>query len=147
MSQWTHINGSIRLDGLYFDQAIDKIPLALGPTCTYDDCEDIWNAAIKFGTPCGGEGSMQHKFVPYGEGNHLALGQIMIWGDLRDKGEETVEEVFAWVNKIQNNLKDIGFHFRNCIIEIEVERGSVKCINQTFLEYERQLKIVDIRNK
>lgn len=147
MSQWAHINGSIRLDGLVFDkEVLNKITPAIGQTCGHDSSDEQWKAAEDFGTPCGSEGSMQHKFVLYDTGNSLSLGQIMVWGDLRDKGEETAQEVFEWVKKIQTNLKKLGLCFRNCTIEVEVERGTAKIIRQVFSPEKSYLTIILVKH-
>ena len=96
MSQWTHVTGAIRIDGMpkmrpdmYNVEEVKKI---LGFTCNFDSSEENWN---KCTVPCGSEGSIQYRIHEYDTGLLWAI--ITIWGDLRDYGSvEDLEKIKVW---------------------------------------------------
>ena len=110
MSQWTHVCGLIRIDGISdLDGNIEqKIKDAFGIICTYDDWDDGVTA------PCGSEGSVQYRIVHTGDESAVAWGVVYIWGDLRDY--KNVKEIYEWVKKACSTL-----WVRSCAVKIEVE--------------------------
>jgi len=91
MSIWTHVNGSIRIDGLNYS----KLP-------------KIW----KFDVPTGSEGGIEFDYKIVGVGAVLAV--FNLWGDLRDY--ENVDEIINW---IETSFKDNII--RSGIVEIDCE--------------------------
>lgn len=103
MSQWTHVNGSIRIDGI---PGMMPEP-DFGVIKTWED-GDFDEATV----PCGSEGSLQYKTTVVGEG--LVWLNTQIWGDLRDY--DNVDEIIEWIeSSTQNSM------IRSGIIEIGVE--------------------------
>lgn len=103
MSQWTHVNGSIRVDGI---PGMMQKP-NLGIIKTWED-GNFDDATV----PCGSEGSLQYRI--YEVGNGLVWLNIQIWGDLRDY--DNTPEIIKWINK---SFK--GYIIRSGIIEIDIE--------------------------
>lgn len=117
MSQWTHVNGCIRIDGIELDDDITSpsrgdIEQILGKICGYGEMEDF-EVCEKCMTPCGSEGSLRYRALKIGKG--AVLWTIPIWGDLRDY--QDIEEIKAWFTKIITS----GVTIRNAVIEIEIE--------------------------
>jgi len=145
MSQWTHVAGVIRIDGLPSvvglnqEQERAEIRKTLGNTCSYDDDAPKWDAC---NVPCGSEGSLQHSysFVGHdeaGEGivasSSLTRSAIAIWGDLRDYDDDN--GIIKWFKetlaKFQpNHPENKGlFSIRDALLSIEVEgQGKKVCI-------------------
>lgn len=120
MSIWTHINGSIRVDGVVMrgdsSRMLEGLKVILGNICSFDDKRDKWN---KCTVPCGSEGSLQYHIHEYGTG--LAWAVVVIYGDLRDYSN--VKEISTWFESVC-----IGWPMiRQAILEIEVE-GQETCI-------------------
>lgn len=112
MSQWTHVNASIRFDGM------SEIELPsekdLGRICRWDD-ED-WSHWENPDLPCGSEGSIEYKIIKNPLKSCLAAMVIVFYGDLRDYNN--VNEILEYFNKIIKNRS-----IRSGILEIEVEYG------------------------
>lgn len=133
MSIWTHVNGSIRIDGAHTyeeneEQTINNI---VGEMINYNELAklDIMEEP-QCDLPMGSEGSLQYKFVFYGEDEDLgdgceshsmSRGSILIWGDLRDY--DTPNEIVAWfknlLTKIEKSNK--GFFIREALIDVYTE--------------------------
>lgn len=110
MSQWTHVNASIRFDGLLGMGLPTKAEL--GEVCRYED-EDIssWDDSI---LPCGSEGSIDYKIVRNPNTNSMAAMVVVFFGDLRDYSDSTgILEYFKRITE--------GKMIRSGILEIEVE--------------------------
>lgn len=108
MSQWTHINASIRFDGII---GFGTAEPDLGITCSYEDEEEQWN---KCDVPCGSEGSMQYMVWKNPSQSSLAFRTVVFWGDLRSYSN--VEEILTYFNRITE-----GQMIRSGILEIDVE--------------------------
>ena len=118
MSQWTHVNCSIRVDIFPFIGKDDTkiIKERLGTPALFDSPEKDWkNCKL----PKGSEGSLQY-FInenPHfldGKTNGQRFDVITIFGDLRDYDDE--KAIGIWFkNLIQ------GMMIRQAICEIEVE--------------------------
>lgn len=112
MSQWTHINASIRFDGIK-GMTLDP---DLGKTVSYDDPVGAWNACD---VPRGSEGSLQNTLTEIGDGAVRFVATV--WGDLRDY--EDVAEIEAYLDRIVE-----GQGIRSGVAEIEVEYKSTKVL-------------------
>jgi hypothetical protein len=118
MSQWTHVNGCIRIDGIpCIDENVSRegIQKILGNACDYNSPEEAWNIC---NVPCGSEGSIQYALVEAGGG--LVLWTVPVWGDLRNFGAGDVQEIKDWFDKV---TKKSGLSIRSAILEIDVEYG------------------------
>lgn len=121
MSQWTHVAGIIRLDSLgativmgptsikrqKIEEAVAK---AMGNTCDYESEPEEWEQC---NVPRGSEGSLQYNVFPNSDKDDHALswGYAVIWGDLRDFGEEDVPGIQDWFQKSLERLqKPEGFN-------------------------------------
>lgn len=118
MSQWTHVNGSIRYDSVrqigYGFQSAHDLKEFLGPEARYDDSEEIWQKST---IPCGSEGSLSYTVWEDPRESSLAAFTVNIFGDLRDYNND--EEIIRWLNKI--TYKKL---IRSGICEINIEHGS-----------------------
>lgn len=115
MSQWTHIAGFLRIDYLQMresdNQLIDIIKEKFGRTCDFHSPEKSWDEC---NVPMGSEGSVQYKvLLTYGHSS-LARIVVLIWGDLRDYGDD--KSIIDWVKK---STKDLIL--RAGIIQVDVE--------------------------
>jgi len=91
MSVWTHVNCSIRIDGI-----------------DYGDLPKINNYSI----PSGSEGPLEYHYNIVDTG--MVLATLMIYGDLRDY--EDIDEIMSWIKGITEDII-----VRSGIMEIEVE--------------------------
>jgi len=118
MSQWTHVNGCIRIDGIpNIEDNVDikSIREILGITCRYNSPDKRWKEC---NVPCGSEGSIQYKIISAGHG--LVLWTVAVWGDLRDFGSKDVKKIRKWFKKI---TEESGLSIRSAILEIRIEYG------------------------
>lgn len=111
MSQWTHINASIRFDGIEELTGIIS-EKELGIISTWDNEKET-----DF-MPCGSEGGIEYTIVKTGIENSIASRVVVFTGDLRDYDD--VEEVLFYFNKI---IK--GQMVRSGILEIEVDSSNL----------------------
>ena len=113
MSQWTHVCGAIRIDGIPNLDGLNtlKIKDAFGNTCEYDDDSSVWDNCD---VPCGSEGSLQYKIEHTGDNNSLSWGIVYIWGDLRSYDDYNA--IYIWIKKACEHLM-----IRSCSIKIDVE--------------------------
>jgi len=116
MSKWSHINGSIRVDGL--GGLIPK-PLFgdLFKTVEYDDPEEKWDEC---NVPCGREGSIQVNIWQNLDPSCMAQYTINVFGDLRDYSD--VQEVSDWFEKI---VKKSGLMIRSAVLTCNVEFDAI----------------------
>jgi hypothetical protein len=118
MSQWTHVNGCIRIDGIpNIEDNVDikSIREILGITCRYNSPDKRWKEC---NVPCGSEASIQYKIISAGHG--LVLWTVAVWGDLRDFGSKDVKKIRKWFKKI---TEESGLSIRSAILEIRIEYG------------------------
>ena len=78
MSQWTHVVGCIRLDGLpqFGVETVETVRQKLSVPSLWEKWND--NTTL----PCGSEGSLDYRIIEYDTGMPWVV--IPIWGDLRD---------------------------------------------------------------
>ena len=110
MSQWTHVNASIRFDTLLGIGAPTK--QELGKICKWDDEDDShWENTFM---PLGSEGGLEYTIVNTGCANSAASHAVIFTGDLRDYDD--AEEILGYFKRI---VKDKVI--RSGILEIAVE--------------------------
>ena len=109
MSTWTHINASIRFDGIFQEELPTEKDL--GKMCKWED-EDYshWDNAE---LPCGSEGSIEYRIIKNEIPDCLATMVVVFYGDLRDYDD--IEEVLSYFIRITN-----GRFIRSGILEIVV---------------------------
>lgn len=114
MSQWTHVNASIRFDGIMgMGQPSKK---DLGQICKWgDDDTSHWETSK---LPCGSEGSIEYEIIKTGSENSIASMAVNFTGDLRDY--KNTDEIITYFNDIVK-----GRMIRSGIIEINVEYGDI----------------------
>ena len=108
MSQWTHVNCSIRIDGL---AGLMPVP-DLGKTVGFGHDERAW---AECDVPCGSEGSLQTSLSTSDDPHALARYVATIWGDLRDYDNEDL--IIKYLDRITK-----GQMVRSGIAVIDVER-------------------------
>lgn len=112
MSQWTHVNASIRVDGIPSIQGELITPEELGQMCLWkDENTSHWDNSI---IPCGSEGSLNYQILKTGTENSLACRVVVFTGDLRSYSD--AEEILAYFEKITK-----GKMIRSGILEIDIE--------------------------
>jgi len=117
MSQWTHVNAHIRIDGI---EGVHK---------GFNLDENI---------PCGSEGSLQYKIDKVGTG--LVLYNVAIWGDLRDYNNK--QEIIEYlVKNFENEM------IRSGIAEIEVERDKIYFYTFKYSESKEKNELIEIKDK
>jgi len=110
MSQWTHVNASIRFDGIMnMGLPTEK---ELGKVCRWED-EDTshWDNAD---LPCGSEGSIDYKIIKNPDESCMAAMVVVFFGDLRDY--DSADEILKYFERIVK-----GKMIRSGVIEIDVE--------------------------
>ena len=112
MSQWTHVNASIRFDGIPSITGEPITPEELGKMCLWGD-EDTSHWDNSF-IPCGSEGSLSYQILKTGTESSLACRVVVFTGDLRSYS--AAEEILAYFEKIVK-----GRMIRSGILEIAIE--------------------------
>lgn len=143
MSQWTHINGSIRYDHISLGlseikhpiwnnkdnqyYSLDKILGNKFPSYAWNwdetlteekevEYDELWDSCE---VPIGSEGSIDYSIWQNPKSNIISQYTVNIWGDLRDFGLSNIDKVKSWFNKITD-----GFMIRSAILEIDIESHS-----------------------
>jgi len=116
MSTWTHIAGCIRFDGFLSNPSIESLKELIGPTCSFGDPHEKWEACR---VPCGSEGSIEYTILTNPNEGHLAKYVMVFWGDLRDY--ENLSEIETWFRKISTHER---FPTRNAVISAVIEGGN-----------------------
>jgi hypothetical protein len=113
MSQWTHVNGSIRIDGL---RMMGMPTPELGNRNLWDsEKETKWS----FDVPGGSEGSLDYNFWVNPSASSMAAFTLNIFGDLRDFGADGIDSIIEYLNKVTESSMMI----RSGIVEIKIEYG------------------------
>lgn len=155
MSQWTHVNASVRLD------AIRMLPGALGANAIsnlglmFHDYLDediasgevnVWNPYVKYlkknttsqhekcDVPCGSEGSLFYHVVENPSQSSISAYTLTIWGDLRDYDD--AEEICQYIYNITKDKM-----VRSGILEIHVEYREVSVYR--YVDDEKNWVLVD----
>jgi hypothetical protein len=116
MSYWTHINGAIRFDMVRVFEVGKIKDYHFGNTCDFDDSKEVWDACD---VPCGQEGSLQYKYVPYKNDDAcITAGSLVIWGDLRGFEKEDQPKIIEWLNQCCTKYNDQGLCVRDGVVQI-----------------------------
>lgn len=121
MSQWTHICGAIRYDGL---QGMTPHPEEFG---------------IHDGVPEGSEGPLNIDVWTNPETHELAAYCVTFRGDLRDFGANDVHELEEYFERIAAPAK--GKMIRGGVIRTDIEYGPTLILNITDKGSERVLEL------
>jgi hypothetical protein len=103
MSQWTHVAGVIRFDGIV---SLGMPAPDLGKTVSYDDPEHKWSDC---NVPKGSEGSLEHSLHTSSSESSLARWVATIWGDLRSYDD--ADEIIAYFKRITEGRMVRGGNF------------------------------------
>jgi hypothetical protein len=132
MSQWAHVNGSIRIDGI-----TGLLPnpdfKSMFRTCNYEDPEDKWKAC---NVPKGSEGSLKINIWQNPDDSCMARFTINIFGDLRDY--ENKDEIKNWFTDICTKH---DLMIRDAVLTCDIEYNSISVF--TFYNdkiYEKKIK-------
>lgn len=124
MSQWTHVSGSIRVDGMpQIGMLIPRWPLVLGRQSTriYDGVGQTYDSGGPASEiPKGSEGTLQYEVIEAGHG--LVWKTIAVWGDLRDYGEDPerdIQHIQDWLQRVIGRLPMI----RSAELVVSIEYG------------------------
>lgn len=110
MSMWTHVAGIIRLDTIESSQP-------LGRYSVEHAIEESFTCP-----PCGSEGELHVSYTRTCYGNQMPWGYVIIWGDLRDFGEQDeVQIIKDWIDRALRDLQDYAIMVRNQAVSILVE--------------------------
>lgn len=111
MSQWTHVNGSIRVDCLrMMGDTLDFKNIF--KTCDYNDDDKQWDDC---NVPCGSEGSLNINIWESPEKSAMAAYTVNIFGDLRDYDDK--DEIVKWFTGIVENKLGI---IRDAVLTIDI---------------------------
>ena len=113
MSNWTHVAGIIRVDGIAeqdFDEIIGKECLWGSPSYVWEDAETNPDKYL----PMGSEGSLHKSIWENPNKNCLASYTVSIFGDLRD--HDSTKEIIDWFKKICKKV-----WVRNAVITVTNE--------------------------
>jgi len=136
MSQWTHVNGSIRIDHLKVMSDYTDLNSKF-KTCGFTDDEIEWKEC---NVPCGSEGSIQVNIWENPEDHHLAAYTVNFWGDLRDYDNE--QELVDWFTKI------IKSHMiRDAVMSIRIEYQSYSVYVSQYDEKTNENNVVCIHKE
>lgn len=141
MSQWTHINGCLRIDGLPMrGHNYTHVETILGKPWMFGMPLD---EVIESSLPSGSEGSIQYRILEVGTG--LVWLTIPIWGDLRDVGESEIEKIVSWFRSVCLHSQ---LWIRSGILEIDVEGATFLtiCLYQPSHESEPCLQVFKVPN-
>lgn len=108
MSQWTHVCGAIRFDGLLLNHTV---------ACT------VIQQEFMLQTPKGSEGPLNVQMIYTGHqednSSSLSIGTLAISGDLRDYDD--IDYIYGWIKDRCKLLKSKGVLIRDMSITIEVK--------------------------
>lgn len=118
MSNWTHVAGIIRVDGMDMDKRAEEVfDRVIGKECLYDSPSEVWEDARanpdKY-LPMGSEGSLRKTICEDLNKNYLDSYTISIFGDLRDHDSTT--DIVEWFK-----AKCEEFWVRNAVITVQNE--------------------------
>lgn len=110
MSNWTHVAGIIRVDGMA-EQDFDEI---IGKECLWGSPREVWEdveANPDKYLPMGSEGSLHKSIWENPDKDCLAAYTISIFGDLRD--HYSTSEIIEW---FKSKCKELWV--RNAVITV-----------------------------
>ena len=109
MSSWIHVNAAIRIDDLRLDDSVPDFDELIGKECTFGSDDSVWDAFdnTDLYLPMGSEGSLQKSVWINPDKSHMASYSVMIFGDLRDCGEEDAKEIIKWFKDKCNKIGSV----------------------------------------
>ena len=133
MSNWTHVAGIIRIDGLvYFGEPdFDEI---IGKECLWESPEAVWKDAKDHPEkylPMGSEGSLQKSVWVNPDKSCLASYTVSVFGDLRD--HNNADAIVEW---FKGKCKSMWV--RNAVITVENELYGTKTYTYVYEEEEEE---------
>ena len=133
MSQWTHVAGVIRVDGLGFILGMTPVDekkaleRTLGLVIGYDT---PIGEHSKCKLPSGSEGSLQYSVDIHSKSTSAYRGAITIWGDLIDYDD--VGELITWfegtLGLFDGDERSFPFLVRDAVMSIDLEFSMEKVI-------------------
>ena len=121
MSNWTHVAGIIRVDGMDMNMGAEEVEevfdRVIGKECLYDSPSEVWEDASAHPDqylPMGSQGSLRKTIWKNPDKYYLDSYTISIFGDLRDHDSTT--DIIEWFK-----AKCEEFWVRNAVITITVE--------------------------
>ncbi len=114
MSIWTHVVGSIRMDGIpgiLPESCKERLLKVLGPMDTFNEPNDASTL------PRGSEGSLRYEIIEYGTGLPWVI--IPIWGDLRSY--EDLPAIEKWFDDL---LEKLGGMVRDAVLFVRCGNGT-----------------------
>lgn len=123
MSNWTHVAGIARIDGIMPNGDTDAFAKHFGKECLWEDgdFDDAFKHPDDY-LPMGSEGSLHMSVWVNPDPHCLAAYTVSIFGDLRDHHDP--DEIVEWFKK-----KLEGLWVRNACIVVENERSGRRCWN------------------
>lgn len=123
MSQWTHVNGNIRIDclGGSHEEIKQNLKEILGAVKNYDHVGMLgenYSECPVSGIPCGSEGSIEYEIYEVPRGFNIG-----IWGDLRSYGADEIHEIVTWFKKIITQKPKSLYFIRDAVLYIDIEYG------------------------
>lgn len=142
MSDWLHVNGMIRIDGLprlsAHEYTVHRIMRLLGPmylpyfhvleketTIPIPPTQARYTVSMtnECTLPTGSEGSLQYRVIEYDTG--LPWVSIPFWGDLRDV--ESDGEIVKWFTQLCQLIDGQSGFIRDSVMLTQVNGGQPCC--------------------
>ena len=116
MSQWTHVSGCIRVDGLpeLLTERMVRDVFGWPSTNPFLPHDKYFHGR---NIPGGSEGTLQYEIIKAGDG--LVMYTVAVWGDLRDVGADDTDALVQWFTRIVTS----GLLIRSASLLVEVEHG------------------------
>lgn len=128
MSNWTHVAGIIRVDGIIGSSDMgNEIKRIIGKEVHFDSSMDEWNdfdRNPKEYLPCGSEGTLRMTLWENPNKSSMAAYTVSIFGDLRDHDSPT--EIIKWFRDRVLMLDCISCGVRNACVVADNEYYGVK---------------------
>lgn len=139
MSQWTHINGNVRLDAFgSLDEMEKELKDLLGPqTRDEGSLEDAERNIGKYKLPLGSEGTMSYAITPIYDNQKDTVGgqlkeiELALFGNLRDFGlgegmygatKYGAIEIKPWFKKTLESISNMrSVIIRQAILDVSIE--------------------------
>lgn len=119
MSNWTHVAGIIRINGIKWEEDEPELNFdeLIGKECVYESDDEVWEDADanpeKY-LPMGSEGSLKKSIWINPRRECVARYTVSIFGDLRD--HDSTKEIIDWFKKICKKV-----WVRNAVITVTNE--------------------------
>lgn len=160
MSQWTHVAGMIRVDGIgslvpgvisneapsigvmtpdYDFDTVSNMPEEQ-VEAYYKERERQWAEAQKSGIPMGSEGSVKWQWIGNDKESHMCRGHYIIHGDLRDY--DSAQPIYEWVKNIVKTLKEKNLWIRQIAINVNVEGEPPVFIGNSYNENTHEEEVI-----